>query len=186
MPSLVSNIQMTKNQIREKKSIELILKELDKGTTFTYCLRLINTKWDLSRSTFARYWKKANAEYDKRQQSIREALTEEYTAKEKEALELALSDKNKHAQDLVNQIKRLSEITAGKSVKVGDTLITATWETEIRAKAEIRAILKQLGDWYGFNAPAKTDNIHKIETLTPIWGHIEPLLEDDTTDDSGE
>ena len=50
-------------KISKQKAIELILVELDKGSTYSDCLNLIGPKWSLSTTTFKRYWKEANQTY---------------------------------------------------------------------------------------------------------------------------
>ena len=50
-----------------------ILIELEKGTTFEDCFKLIKTKSNLVRSTFASYWKIANIRYKDSQNEVNNA-----------------------------------------------------------------------------------------------------------------
>ena len=145
-------------KISKQKAIEVILSELEKGTTYSDCLSVYVSKWHVTDRTFVRYWKEANKVYSEKQETMRNAVTDIDTQKAREALKKALNDKDKHAEDLLKQIERLESIVAGKAVKVGNEIIVATFSDERGAKAEIRAIKKLIGDWYGFNAPKQLDH----------------------------
>lgn len=148
---------MSDKKPNKEKVLSELMFELEKGSDRATCLAKIVKKWQISTRTFDRHWKNANERYLERQNLTNKKLLDTKLAKESEALELAINNKNEHAKKMFEEIERLSTITAGKNVKVGGELIVATFTDEIRAKAEIRAIRKQIGDWYGFNAPKKQE-----------------------------
>lgn len=151
---------MSKPRLKENEFKELLFKELGKknnqANLKTPFYTLLATKYALDKKRAFKLHDKYYSEYSK----LRENKIVDITIdKELEALELALNDKNEHAKKLIEEIKALQEIKAGKSVRVTGTniIVTATYSDELKAKAEIRAIRKQIGDWFGFNAPNKTE-----------------------------
>ena len=120
-----------------------ILIELEKGITFSDCLALNGTKWQLSQRTFARYWKDANEAYkevlNKRQKELADISTEV----EKERLKMAILTKHE-------RMKIASNIAQGKARKVNDQIIIPTDGDRIRA---LDYLAKIEGDY----APNKTD-----------------------------
>lgn len=103
-----------------------ILIELEKGITFSDCLALNGTKWQLSQRTFARYWKDANEAYkevlNKRQKELADISTEV----EKERLKMAILTKHE-------RMKIASDIGKGKAWKVGDEILIPTSNDRLRA-----------------------------------------------------
>lgn len=132
-----------------------ILIELEKGITFSDCLALNGTKWQLSQRTFARYWKDANEAYkevlNKRQKELADISTEA----EKERLKSALL--TKHERILIAQ-----SIAQGKAWKSGDIKVVPSAGDRIRA---LDFIAKVEGDY----APNKTD-INVLSTEINIVG----------------
>lgn len=68
-------------------------------------------------------------------------------------------------------ISELEKVKIG-AVKVAGQILITTQADVIKAKneirahySEIRAILKQIGEWYGFNAPKQLDHTTKGESL---------------------
>lgn len=122
-----------------------ILIELEKGITFSDCLALNGTKWQLSQRTFARYWKDANEAYkevlNKRQKELADISTEA----EKERLKSALL--TKHERILIAQ-----SIAQGKAWKSGDIKIVPSAGDRIRA---LDFIAKVEGDY----SPIKSETI---------------------------
>jgi hypothetical protein len=55
------------------KAIELIIEQLNLGSTYTHTLSVIRRNWTLSESTFKRYWNTANETYKDAQISIKKA-----------------------------------------------------------------------------------------------------------------
>lgn len=143
-----------------------MMTELERGTTRNKAMAIIGKKWQLATRTFDRYWKTAQERHEKAVSARQQELAEVSTQAEKERLKQAINDKDTHARALLDRIQDLEKIVAGRSVKVGNTIITATYSDEIRAKGEIRAILKQIGEWYGFEAPKQIDIQSKIVKAT--------------------
>ena len=147
-----------KNRISDEQFQKILIKELakpeSKANLKTNFYQLLQTKYSIDKKRALLLHDKYYSEYLNLQNN---KLSDQTIESEKEALKLALNDKNEHAQKLVNEIERLQDIKAGKALKVGSTVLIATFQDEIRAKAEIRAIRKQIGDWYGFNSPTKSE-----------------------------
>lgn len=147
-----------KNRISEEQFKKLLIKELakkdSKANLKTNFFQLLQTKYSIDKTRALRLHDKYYSEYQNLENNELEAQTIEA---EKEALKTALNDKNEHAQKLIDEIEQLKLIIAGRNIRVGDTIIVATFQDEIRAKAEIRAIRTQIGKWYGFEAPIKNE-----------------------------
>lgn len=159
----------TKPKIKKKQAIELILSEMEGGSVDSATIMsVIGSKCQINERTFYRYFKEAEKIHTERQQRIENAKLEATIESETEALRKRLNDKNRHAEDILKQIERLETITAGKALKVEGQLIIATFADESRAKAEIRAMKKLLGEWYGFNAPKQLDMTTAGQPLTSI------------------
>lgn len=148
----------SQNRISEEQFRKLLLKELTKSNSKAHLktnfFQLLKTKYSIDKK---RSFNLHDKYYTEHQNSKNEQLAVQTIEQEKQAFKLGLNDKNEHAQKLVDEIKRLQEIKAGKALKVGETIIIATFQDEIRAKAEIRAIRTQVGKWYGFDAPTKQE-----------------------------
>jgi len=118
-------------------------------------------KWQCSDRTVDRILRKAKKIYLRTTESIRAKTQAEYEVKEVSNFLAGVTDKNKQAEYLMSKIAALEKIKAGKALQVGEgltaRLIIATHSDEIRASIEIRAILKQIGDWYGYNSPIAGD-----------------------------
>lgn len=159
----------TKTRIKKKQAIELILSLMNQCKRHApTILGKIEKNWEITSSSFYRYFKEAEKIHTERQQRIENAKLEATIESETEALRKRLNDKNRHAEDILKQIERLETITAGKALKVEGQLIIATFADESRAKAEIRAMKKLLGEWYGFNAPKQLDMTTAGQPLTSI------------------
>mgnify|MGYP000889087278 CR=1 FL=1 len=98
-------------KINKRKSIEIILIELEKGITYSECLDVIKRNWTLSESTFKRYWKDANVIYSERQEIIQSELTKESTEAAKERLKKAILTKDE-------RMEIASKIAKGEGRKV--------------------------------------------------------------------
>ncbi len=100
---------MAKAKVKSNKAviIDAIVKQLEKGKGFGTVLKLIGTKWDLSRTTFSRYWKTANQAHLEAQQKIKEA---------KAALDMesALSERKSHIADVLERKEILTKIARGQ------------------------------------------------------------------------
>ncbi len=101
--------------------------------------------------------------YPEIMKEINEKAIAESAEQNSEAIANLVGDKNKHAQELLEDIERLKQITTGKALKVANQLIIATFTDELRAKGEIRAIRKQIGEWYGFNTPKQINQKTQLD-----------------------
>lgn len=149
---------------KEKCISELVL-ELEKGLKRKDCLGKYGKMWKISRTTFDRYWTEANKRFLEAHEAVQEKIQSKKEKAALEKFEKLYLDKNKHTEELISDIERLSEIKAGKALKVGDQIIVASFADELRAKAEIRNIRTQIGKWYGFEAPKKLDHTSKGESI---------------------
>lgn len=109
------------SKISKQKAIELILVELDKGSTFSSCLALNGTKWHLSERTFKRYWKEANQIYSERQQAILTEVNEQRVELEKERVKKAILTKEQR-MEIATEIAIGEESSNGDKIKALDYL----------------------------------------------------------------
>lgn len=114
-----------------------ILIELEKGITFEYCFKLIQTKSNIVRSTFSSYWKIANERYKEVLSKRQEELNKLSTDLEKERLKTAIL--TKHDRLLIAQ-----GIAQGKARKIGDSIMIPSDGDRIRA---LDFIAKVEGDY---------------------------------------
>lgn len=124
-------------KLNKENIINDILVELEKGITFEACFKLIQTKSNLVRSTFASYWKIANERYRDVLNMRQKELGELSTVIEKERLKSALL--TKHDRLLIAQ-----GLAQGKAWKVGDAVMIPTAGDRIRA---LDFIAKVEGDY---------------------------------------
>lgn len=90
--------------------ISEILIELNKGTTFEECFKLIQTKSNLVRSTFSTYWKDANSRYAVTQQQAQEAMRKANVSQTVKAVESGLKSKIERQLELQNDIIELQKL----------------------------------------------------------------------------
>jgi len=96
---------MEKKRISKDKAIEVILKQKDKGLTYTDTFDVIRRKATLSETAFKTYWNEANEIYLQRQEVIDNELMNIRTELEKEALKMAILTKHermKIASEIAN------------------------------------------------------------------------------------
>ena len=84
---------MDKKRISKEKAIEVILKQKDKGLTYTDTFDVIKRNATLSESSFKIYWNEANVIYSERQEAINAIMIEQRVEIEKEALKQAILTK---------------------------------------------------------------------------------------------
>ncbi len=120
-----------------------ILIELEKGTSFTDCFKLIQTKSNLVRSTFSEYWKIANKRHLEVQQATQKVIAEQSTVNDIERLKIGILDKTE-------ALKILTEI-AKEPLKEGSMGM-------VSAKTEQISAIKTIADLQGWNSPTKTEN----------------------------
>lgn len=120
-----------------------ILIELEKGTSFTDCFKLIQTKSNLVRSTFSEYWKDANKRHLINQQATQKVIAEQSTFNDLERLKIGILDKTE-------ALRILTEI-AKDPLKEGSMGM-------VSAKTEQISAIKTISELQGWNSPIKTDN----------------------------
>jgi hypothetical protein len=136
--------------------IDAIVKQIEKGKGFGTVLKLIGTKWNLSRTTYSRYWKSANEQHTVAQQILKEA---------KAALDLqnALNERQSQIADVMERKEILTKIARGqiplrKAMVVDGTIeyidIIPDW---MDRKAAIAELNKMEGD-YAPTKVAQTDS----------------------------
>lgn len=108
-------------KINKQVVIDNILSEIEKGSTYSDCLRLIATSCDLHKATFTRYWKEANKTYLERRQSIEKELTGERLEAEKERLKSNILTKTQRMQ-LATDIALNEESSNNDKLKALDYL----------------------------------------------------------------
>lgn len=100
--------------ISKIKAVELILKEVEKGTTHNDCQKLILANFDLTKQSFTKYWKEAKAKYEARQQKVEAART---TYEIKKAIH-ELETKDGQVNDLIKNLNEIrQEIESGVTVE---------------------------------------------------------------------
>lgn len=149
----------------KEKCISEILLELEKGSERGRVVSKYSKRFQKSERTIDTYIKEAKKRIEESNEAIQEKIQSTKEAAALEKFEKLYLDKNKHTEELIADIDRLSEIKAGKALQVGGQLIVATFADELRAKAEIRNIRTQIGKWYGFEAPKKLDHTSKGKSI---------------------
>lgn len=148
---------MAKDKVKSNKAVIIdgIVKQIEKGKGFGTVLKLIGTKWNLSRTTFSRYWKIANEQHTAAQQVLKDA---------KAALDLqaALDERKTQIADVLERKEILTKIARGqiplrKAMVVENIIqyidIVPDWADR---KAAIAELNKMEGD-YAPTKVAQTD-----------------------------
>lgn len=133
----------------KQKAIDLILVELQKGSTYSDCLAALGGKWRLPERTFDRYWKEANEAHNKAREAIKEQLRTEVLEAEKERLKKAILTKDE-------RMGIASDIARGKPWEVGSSILSPTAGDRLRA---LDYLAKVDGDY----APVKQAVSAKID-----------------------
>mgnify|MGYP003407107218 CR=1 FL=1 len=123
-----------------------ILIELEKGTSFSDCFKLIQTKSNLVRSTFASYWKTANERHLINQQEAQKRIGDILTDNLINNLNSAILNKNE-ALEILTEIAK-AEIKEAKEGEVPNY--------PPKVIERIQAI-KTISEMQGWNAPIKSD-----------------------------
>lgn len=137
----------------KENTITDILIELEKGTTFEECFKLIQTKSNLVRSTFASYWKIANERYKEAVIKRQTELDKISTDAEKERLKSAIL--TKHERILIAQ-----SIAQGKAWKAGNTMVVPSAGDRIRA---LDFIAKVEGDYSPIKQETEVTQTTKLD-----------------------
>lgn len=85
-------------KINKQKAIELILSELEKGSTYSECLGVIGGNWGVSDTSFDRYWKEANIEYLSIKRDVEKELMKERVEEERKRLKSNILTKTQRMQ----------------------------------------------------------------------------------------
>lgn len=120
-----------------------ILIELEKGTSYKDCFKVILSKFKLSEPTFVTYWKNANERHLINQQATQKVLAEQSTKEDLERLKMGILDKTE-------ALKILTEI-AKEPLKEGSMGM-------VSAKTEQISAIKTISELQGWNSPTKTEN----------------------------
>lgn len=147
----------TRKMIAKKITYKEFIKDkLRSGEmSFEKVFELSCTKFNYCRTTFAKYWKQAQQEFEQEQQEMSARKKEKYISQTVQELEFMIGDKAAHAKELINSIQELE-----KEYKTLISIETEHIQEYIQAKraataikAEVRQHRKLIADWYGFNAP---------------------------------
>jgi hypothetical protein len=87
--------------------IDSIINQIEKGKGFSTVLALLGSKWHLPKTTFVRYWKKANDQHTEAQQPIKELKAALYT-------ENALNERKRDIADVLERKEVLTKILRGQ------------------------------------------------------------------------
>lgn len=77
---------MKKRRVNKEAAIDAIIKELEKGITYTDALEVLKSKWIISRSSFDNYWKEARHRMEVRRKKIEKELMKHRLEHEKKSL----------------------------------------------------------------------------------------------------
>jgi hypothetical protein len=120
-----------------------ILILLEKGISYTECIKVIQSKSKLVESTFASYWKIANQRHLEVQQATQKAIAEQSTVNDIERLKIGILNKTEALKILTEIAKEpLKESAMGM----------------VSAKTEQISAIKTISELQGWNSPIKTDN----------------------------
>ena len=138
-----------------------MLIELEKGISYSDCLALNGTKWNLPKTTFVRYWKTANERHAVNQESMQKAISEEYIQSGKERVKMAILTKEQRMEILTSIAK--GEIPLTKPMIVDGVIqevpVVPNWMDRKSAIAELNKM-------DGAYAPIKTENAN-FDMLSP-------------------
>lgn len=148
-----------KKRINKQKAIELILNELEKGSTYTHCLEVIRRKWTLADTTYQRYWKEARSLYEGMQEAIREKLKDELLKAERERIKKAILTKDE-------RMLEASKIARGEGRKISGSVFIPNDRDRLQA-------LDYLSKIEGDYAPEKIDHTTDGESLNKK--EVDPL-----------
>lgn len=124
--------------------IDFIISELNKGNVqYKDVLLLFVTKFDLTKQTFVRYWKKANEDYRIAQNSIKKDLDVERITLEKKTLKSDV-----YYKEMI--LQKMEDIMQQKAKKIEGQLIMPTYSDVIRACERISKMM-------GIDAPAQIE-----------------------------
>jgi transcriptional regulator of heat shock response len=146
--------------------IDFIISELNSGNAqYKDVLVLFVTKFDLTKQTFVRYWKKANEAHRIARESINSAKIEQTIIEEKEAVRIQIKSKLQRLEIYQKEIENsLTELSTGMTVELRPNGELVQRPLTISERSMLRKIIKDLqseiskieGD-YAPNKTALTD-----------------------------
>ena len=154
--------------------VDEIVKEVEQGKSFSTVLGLNGTKWNLPRTTFARYWKIANEQHNKKQHAIKKAVDAVDTAAAIESRKLAIMTANERKKYLTKIIlgeievpyKEIKWDANQKKFVTISFVELASHPTRIAAIAELN---KMEGDYAPTRAPVD-ENGEAVKQVMVIMG----------------
>ena len=152
---------------KKEQTVNEMLLEIEKGTSYTECLKINGGLWGLPPTTFDRYWGEASKRFKARLDAIEEATTKVAVSMEVKALKKAILSKHER-QEILTQIAK-GEIPLVKHI-VCDGVIQEV--DVVPAWADRRAAIAELNKMEGDYAPIKKDITSGGEPIKQITGII--------------
>lgn len=128
-----------------------MLLEIEMGITYSECMKLNESLWQLTQSTYDRYWVEASKRYKARLDAIEEATTKVAVSMEIKALKKAILSKHER-QELLSKLAT-GEIKSWREVITERGVVTLEYYSASEAKQNIAELNKMDGDY----APVKKD-----------------------------
>ena len=130
-----------------------MLIELERGISYSDCLVLNGTKWNLPKTTFVRYWKSANERHAINQESTQKAIAEQSIEAGKERVKTAILTKEQ-------RMKILTDIAQGNICVTKPMVVNGilTQAEVIPDFSDRKAAIAELNKMDGSYAPAKVEN----------------------------
>ncbi len=157
---------MAKKRLRKDEAIQMVLSEVEKGSSRKEALSNLGKKWQLSVRSFDRYWGIAKRQYHENQKKIQSEIQKERTKAAKERLRKGIITREE-------RLNTASNIAKGKARKAGKAWVYPSDSERIKA---LDYISKIEGDY----APTKMDHTTKGESLnTPFLDFLMKATEDE-------
>ncbi len=135
----------------KEKIVNEMLIELESGINYAKCLTVNDSKWQLSESTFVRYWNLANEKYKDMQNEKNKALSELSIKKDVELLNKAILTKDEALEVLT---------------KIANDPLKETPNGIASAKTEQISAIKTISDLLGWDVPKKSEI--EVTDKTPV------------------
>lgn len=159
-----------------------ILRELEKGASFSACADLCDLNWSIPTTTFKRYWKEASERHKLAQEKLQTEIMELSAEIKKDRVRKAILTREERLEILSEIARGEQPMTKYIVVSLGDNqgsvikerTIYPAWKDKRDAVAEIN---KMEGDY----APIKKDITSKGESLAPA--PVFQIILDESDDD---
>lgn len=135
--------------------IDALIKEVEQGKSFDTCLKLSETKWNLTRSTFIRRWKTANQQHRDAQQAIKKELAVLDTQSAINARKKAIMTADER-KELLTRIAQ-GEIRIKIPYVIGGKIMEYPAEPSANDRRNAIAELNKMGGDYAPTKVANTD-----------------------------